>query len=213
MSSAPDALAVFAKAAIPGRVKTRLTSRYSPEQAALFHQACVRDLWARLSERFPGRLWLFSDREWPDWVELAGNKRFRLQRGGNLGERMRCCFEDLASEGGGRMAVLGSDSPTVPIALVEQSLDALEEDGDASLIPTEDGGYCLIGCRRPRPAMFAGVSWSTASTLVETERSLEQAGYRVRPIGLWRDVDEPEDLDRLRGDDELGVHLRRFFGR
>ncbi len=211
MSSAPDALAVFAKAAIPGRVKTRLTSRHTPEQAAQFHRACVRDLWARLSEGFPGRVWLFSDRDWPDWLELAGPKRFRLQRGGDLGDRMRCCFEDLAAEGVGRMAILGSDSPTVPTALVKRSLDALASDDDASLIPTEDGGYCLIGCRRPHPAMFEGVSWSTDSTLAETEQALGRAGYRVHSIGLWRDADEPADLDRLRQDAALGEHLRRFF--
>jgi len=211
MPAAPDALAVFAKAAVPGRVKTRLTSRFSPEQAAIFHEACVRDLWARLTDRFHGRVWLFCDREWPDWLELAGPERFRLQRGGDLGERMRCCFEDLAADGAGRMAILGSDSPTVPPALIEQSLDALASDRDASLIPTEDGGYCLIGCRRPHPAMFDGVGWSTESTLAETEQALGRAGYRVHSVGLWRDADEPEDLDRLREDAALGEHLRRFF--
>ena len=211
MPFAPDALAVFAKAAIPGRVKTRLTSRYSPEQAAAFHAACVRDLWARLQQRFRGKVWLFSDREWPDWLELAGGERFRMQRGRDLGERMRCCFEDLQAEGAGRMAILGSDSPTLPLELIEQALASLALENDASLIPTEDGGYCLIGCRRPHDSMFDGVGWSTASTLAETEAALERSGYTVRSLGLWRDVDKPDDVEGLRQDPGLGEHLRRFF--
>ena len=211
MPSEPDALALFAKAAIPGRVKTRLTRRYSPEQAAAFHAACVRDVWARLTERFPGRVWLFSDRDWPEWRELAGGDRFRLQKGADLGERMRLCFEDLRADGAGRMAIIGSDSPTLPLGLAEKSLAALRTEQDASLIPTEDGGYCLIGCRRPDPAMFEGVSWSTEATLAQTHAALERAGYGVTLVGLWRDVDEPEDVERLRDEPELGQNLRQFF--
>lgn len=211
MPSAPDWLALFAKAAIPGRVKTRLTSRYTPQQAAAIHAACVQDSWGRLAARYPGQVWLFCDQEWPDWLSLAGPERFRLQRGDDLGERMRCCFEDMQAEGAGRMAILGSDSPTLPLELVDQALDALADEADASLIPTEDGGYCLIGCRSPQPGMFDGVSWSTASTLDETEQSLDRSGYRVRRVGLWRDVDEPKDVDRLGEEGDLGKNLRRLL--
>lgn len=205
----PDALALFAKAAIPGRVKTRLMRRYSAEQAAAIHSACVRDSWERLSAHFPGRVWLFCDQKWTDWHEFAGPERFRLQRGRDLGERMRFCFEDMQAEGAGRMAILGSDSPTLPLDLVDQALAALAEDVDASLIPTEDGGYCLIGCRRPNQRMFEGVRWSTASTLNETEESLQRAGYHAHSVGMWWDLDEPEDVDRLRLDPNLGDNLTR----
>jgi glycosyltransferase A (GT-A) superfamily protein (DUF2064 family) len=132
----PNALALFAKAAIPGRVKTRLMRRYSAAQAAAIHSACVLDSWERLSAHFPGKVWLFCDRDWPDWQALAGPKRFRLQRGSDLGERMRFCFEDLRADGAGRMAILGSDSPTLPLDLADQALEALANDADASLIPT-----------------------------------------------------------------------------
>lgn len=211
MPDQPDAVAVFAKAAIPGQVKTRLTARYSPQEAAAFHAACVQDLWARLTDRFDGRVWLFSDLDWPDWRALAGADRFRLQRSGDLGERMRACFEDLRAAGAGRMAILGSDSPTVPLDLVDECLEALNDERDASLIPTEDGGYCLIGCRQPHQAMFNGVRWSTESTRPDTESALRRAGYRVRPVGLWWDVDQPEDVDRLARDPEIGVRLQRFL--
>ena len=206
-----DALALFAKAAAPGRVKTRLIGPYTAEQAAAFHRACVLDLWDRLRARFRGDLWLFCDVEWPEWRRLAGPERFRLQHGGDLGERMRACFRDLHAAGARRMAIIGSDRPTLPLELIEQAMATLTGERSATLIPSEDGGYCLVGCRRPDRAMFDRVSWSTARTYAQTEAALERAGYDVRPVGLWRDADEPEDLERLRADPALGPALRAFF--
>jgi len=51
--------------------------------------------------------------------------------------------------------------------------------------------------RRPQPALFAGMTWSTASVMAETRRRLIRLGLSWRePARLW-DVDVPEDLDRL----------------
>jgi glycosyltransferase A (GT-A) superfamily protein (DUF2064 family) len=65
--------------------------------------------------------------------------------------------------------------------------------------PAEDGGYVLIGMRKPLPPLFAGMSWSTSEVMDETRRRLRY--HRLtwqEPMTLW-DVDVPEDLPRLRG--------------
>jgi glycosyltransferase A (GT-A) superfamily protein (DUF2064 family) len=70
---------------------------------------------------------------------------------------------------------------------------------DAVVYPAEDGGYVLIGMRRPVPALFAGMSWSTTEVMAETRRRMRY--HRLawqEPVTLW-DVDVPEDLPRLRG--------------
>ena len=69
-------------------------------------------------------------------------------------------------------------------------------DYDAVLIPAEDGGYVLIGLRRPLPEVFKGVAWSTPRVLAQTEAQLRAAGasWRLLPA-LW-DVDEPADWQR-----------------
>ena len=69
---------------------------------------------------------------------------------------------------------------------------------DAVVFPAEDGGYVLIGTRRPEPALFSDMRWSTPGVMDETRRRLRQLGLTWQePVTLW-DVDLPEDLDRLR---------------
>ena len=81
-------------------------------------------------------------------------------------------------------------------AHLQQAADALQ-DHDAVLIPAEDGGYVLLGLRRPLPQVFDGVAWSTPHVLAQTRAQLAAAGARwVELPALW-DVDEPADWARL----------------
>jgi glycosyltransferase A (GT-A) superfamily protein (DUF2064 family) len=74
---------------------------------------------------------------------------------------------------------------------------ALVDGVDVVVVPVDDGGYGLIGMRRPQPALFDGMTWSTSSVMAETRRRLTQLGLSWRePARLW-DVDVPADLERL----------------
>ena len=71
------------------------------------------------------------------------------------------------------------------------------------IIPTDDGGYALIGMRAPVPALFSDMHWSSPGVMDETRRRLRELGLTWQePATLW-DVDRPEDLERLR---EIGLH-------
>jgi glycosyltransferase A (GT-A) superfamily protein (DUF2064 family) len=60
----------------------------------------------------------------------------------------------------------------------------------------------LIGLRRPQPALFADMRWSTPQVMAETRRRLRSLGLSWQePVTLW-DLDVPEDLARLQ---ELGL--------
>ncbi len=192
-----EAIALFAKAAIPGRVKTRLTAELSPEQAAAFHEACVRDVWEKIHGLVGDGAFLFTDREWEPWDLLAG-RQVRFQPDGDLGARMAGCFAELAEEGFERMLIVGADSPTLPAQILRRGLDRLRDERDAVLGPTEDGGYYAVGCLRPRRGMFAGVEWSAPTTLAETEQAFKRESYRTERLPEWWDVDTPAELARLR---------------
>ena len=74
---------------------------------------------------------------------------------------------------------------------------------DGVVIPAEDGGYALIGMRRPEPALFSDVPWSTPGVMDETRRRLRTLGLTWHePTRLW-DVDLPHDLERMRA---IGLH-------
>ena len=207
-----EALSVFAKAPIPGGVKTRLQPALSQAQSAELHQAFVQDTWEAVRRRWPGAAHFYSDINWPGYRDLVGVDRVSLQRGADLGERMFHCFEDLHLQGYNRIVIIGSDSPTLPTEYLEQAFDALGAT-DAVLGPTEDGGYYAVGCRVPRAGMFEGVRWSNDQTLEQTEAAFRAVSLKSVRLPWWYDVDTVDDLTRLATDALLPPHTKDWFQR
>ncbi len=190
-------LALFAKAPVPGQVKTRLCPPLNLEQAASLYEAMLRDIIEQTAavpdvER---ALWFTPD-EARDWFERAA-PGFRLhpQRGETLGERMAQLFRSHAREGGRRIVLRGTDSPTLPRQVIDDAFAALDEH-DLVLCPDRDGGYNLIGLRGPADALFS-LPMSTASVLDETLRRARALGHSVRVLAAHHDVDTAADLAAL----------------
>ena len=179
-------IALFARAPVPGRAKSRLGQAIGAERAAELAQSFVLDTLARCAEVGGLAPELHVDAEHPFFLSLG--VPVVLQVEGDLGARMDHAL--------GRAAmVLGTDAPTLPARTLQ---DALEADTDVVLTPVADGGYVLV---RARP-FFAGhpIRWSSRHALADTLRA---AGSRsVRLTRPHYDVDELADL-RL-----LATHLR-----
>lgn len=203
------AIILFAKAPAPGQVKTRLQSRYSPEQAAGLHDAFVRDLLeSLLCSRGAWEVELhtnISTDAWPD----AGVPR-RLQVPGDLGRRMLHALETALGEGRPQAMILGADVPALPAGHLER---LLVSGADVALGPTSDGGYYAIACRRTHARMFDGVAWSTDGALAETAAACERCGLSVELGEPWFDVDHPADVERLAALPDLPVHTRAWLVR
>ncbi len=204
------AIALFAKAPIAGRVKTRLQPPLTPQQAADLHRAFVLDVWESLNNIPNLSLHLYRDQAWPVGDEPAPPENRGLQQGSDLGARMLHCFEELQARGHDRVIIVGGDSPTLPPAYLEQGLERLR-DTDAVLGPSEDGGYYAVGCRQAQPRMFADVPWSMPSTRAETERAFERAGLRCETLPEWYDIDTETDLRRLAAESNLPRHTKAWF--
>ena len=187
------ALIVFAKAPIPGRVKTRLG--LDPDHAVEIHRELV---WTTLLEAWSFRekadLELALDQPTDCWTDLP--IRRTLQSAGDLGSRIYAALDHALSRGCPIAVVLGSDSPQLPHSAIEFLLHC---PADVALGPTEDGGYYGIGCRKTAPHMFDGVQWSAATTLRDTMHALERCALSCALGPHWFDVDRPEDLERWRG--------------
>jgi uncharacterized protein len=210
-----DCVILFARTPVPGRVKSRLLPRFSPEQACALHCASTNDTAALLAETLHNAaLWLFLS-EAPSGNEANGlslPSQFRctVQEAGTLGERMGAAFERAFSSGARRVVIFGSDSPTLPRAVPPQAFEALEEP-DMVLGPADDGGYYLIGCRRFDPALFDAVEWSTAQTCVQTFANARKLGYNTTLLQSWFDLDDWSDVERLLASARNGAPLPRFL--
>jgi uncharacterized protein len=127
-------------------------------------------------------------REW-----LGDGMAYTPQGKGDLGARMSGAFRDALSRGAGRVVLVGTDCPGLDSSVMRAAFAALRRK-DLVLGPATDGGYWLIGLRRPAPALFADISWSTNSVLAQTRDRAQSLGLSVKTLDPLPDVDRPEDL-------------------
>ncbi|MBA2617393.1 MAG: TIGR04282 family arsenosugar biosynthesis glycosyltransferase [Rubrobacter sp.] len=196
---------VMAKAPIPGTVKTRLGLH--PQAAAQLQAALIRDTVGKARSLAPTtvsgapahRLDLIRALL-PDDVNLFA------QELGDLGGRMLAGVQTLFAASSDPVLLFGTDAPTLPAEAIERAASALASH-DISIIQSSDGGYVLLGLRRPVEAVFRGVDWSTEAVFRQTLQRADGAGLSVYEGDPWYDVDEPGDLARLR--EELGARPER----
>ena len=199
----PDVrIAVFAKAPVPGEVKTRLAPVLGADGAAALQAGLVRHALstALASQAGPVELHCAPDTRHPFFAQCARQFRVELvrQQGADLGARMRTAFE-RAFELGHALIVVGSDCPALLPDDLRATHDALRA-GQAAIMPAEDGGYVLIALAQPVAGLFDGVDWGTAAVLRQTRKRFSQAAVRcVELRELW-DVDRPEDYARLQAE-------------
>ena len=192
---------VFAKAPVPGRVKTRL--RLHPEDAAALHSALVRDTVEQLAAY---DVELYTDEATDAWPDITVTRT--IQAPGSLGTKMLAALDRALVQGRPRTLILGSDTPALPCSHVDSLLAA---QADVALGPAEDGGYYAISCRRTHPAMFDKVPWSSPTTLEATTRAIQRCGLTVETGPAWFDIDEPASLERLRDLPGLGRHTAQWL--
>ena len=94
--------------------------------------------------------------------------------------------------------LIGSDSPTLDPSVVVSAFLCLQQK-DLVIGPATDGGYYLIGCRPPVPAVFEGVDWGTPAVLWQTLDRLRGAGRSLAVLPPWYDVDTADDWRALAG--------------
>lgn len=187
-------LVVMMKEPRAGRVKTRLARGTGVVRATWFYRQAGTALVRRLA----------ADRRWQTSLAIAPDAAIttrmlpaavarRVQGGGDLGRRLQRVFVRITP---GPVVIIGSDCPDVTGADIACAFRALGR-ADVVLGPAGDGGYWLIGARRTPKVIdaFAGVRWSSATTLADTLANL--AGQEVELLRQLDDVDEAADLVRV----------------
>lgn len=180
---------VFARAPVPGQAKTRLAPRLGELRAARLHARLTLHALRIARAAKCGTVELHITRRHSLF------KRAVLQRGRNLGERMQRALE-VALRRHPFAILIGSDCPMLTAADLRQAARWLRGGQDVVLAPAEDGGYALIGLRRPTSGLFEDIPWGSGQVYADTVKRL--GGRRWRALRTVRDVDRPEDLERVR---------------
>jgi hypothetical protein len=131
--------------------------------------------------------------------DLLTNFTLIIQKGIDLGERLISVFEQLFSSGYDSVTIIGSDSPNLPVAFIQKSLNNLKKSNvDVTLGPCKDGGYYLIGLKALYGDIFKEISWSKSSVFDETIDKIKKLGLGVSVLPEWYDIDNNKDLNFLR---------------
>ena len=191
---------VFAREPRLGQVKSRLASEIGAQEALAVYQAML----LRLGELLAGAqiaewdLWVTSNISHENFLSICNKKNIYLQNGQDLGVKMYGAIrQTLLDQNVENVILIGTDCPSLTKDYLDQALLALKSGSDVVLGPAEDGGYVLVGMRRPIAAVFEGIPWGSGEVMQKTLIALSANDLSYRLLDTLWDVDWPEDLTRL----------------
>jgi len=219
------ALGVMTKAPEAGRVKTRLVPPLTAEEAAQLNKCFLRDTAVTILNVCCSS-GLRSPNPAKERLQLAAQKAplqcrpvavytpvgaesaytdilppgFSLlpQRGDKFGDRLYFAVEDLLKCGFDSVCLIDSDSPTVSPKNFADAVELLSTSEDRVVLgPSDDGGYYLIGLKKPHRELFEQIDWSTELVLTQTMQRATKNGLEIKLLPTEYDVDDVGSLRRL----------------
>ena len=187
-------LVLFVRAPQLGSGKRRLARAIGDVATVRFERMMIALLLRRLAadRRWRLRIAVTPDKarrqagRWRRGVEVTS------QGGGDLGIRMR---RALIACPQGPVVLVGGDIPALAARHVAAAFRLL---GGHDLVfgPAQDGGFWLVGARRPRqpPRLFEGVRWSSPYALDDTLAGLPR---RVT-VGFADRLEDIDDVEAYR---------------
>jgi hypothetical protein len=188
-----NALIIFTRNPILGKVKTRLAKTIGNEKALkvyrdlLFHTMTV-------TENLDCDKYVFYDQhiEKNDfWPTIFYEKKMQL--GADLGARMQNALAELFDLGYKNCIIIGSDLFDLKDKHIIEAFSKLEK-ADAVIGPAEDGGYYLLGLKKIIPSLFTNKNWGSNSVLEDTLRDLATHSFDF--LEILNDIDTIEDLEK-----------------
>lgn len=199
--SSGAAIAIVCKTPGVGGGKSRLRPLLGADTVARLSACFIRDIAATLDGLDPtvggARIAIYSPAGSEDALRPLLPPRWRLffQQAATIGEVLHASTSAFLAEGHDCALVVNADSPTLPGRVVEQAVAALRQPGDRVVFgPASDGGYYLIGLKRPHPALFEGIAWSTPTVLAQSLERAAASGLPATLLPMWYDVDDAETL-------------------
>ena len=205
------------KAPQPGAAKTRLAKAIGTVAASELCACFLRDVAAAI-QAVPESLGRRGYAVYaPAGAEQVLGELFPeefgllLQAGRDLGEALFGATRDLLLARHDCVLLVNGDSPTLPTHFLVQAIEALRDSGDRMVLgPASDGGYYLIGLKRPHKELFAQIEWGTQTVFDRTRDRAAEIGLATTLLPEWYDIDDFDTLGWLR--DELTGKSKRFRG-
>ena len=193
------AIIVFTRVPVAGQTKTRLMPYFSPQECAGLHTCFLKDI-AGQCQKTQADLYICytPDDKGAALKNIFGDDKIYFpQMGESLGERMYMAIQRVLAKDYGSCVLIGTDVPEIKQADLDYAFRLLDVH-DIVLGPTQDGGYYLVGMKKPVREVFEKQTYSHASVLENTAKATFEAGYTVGFARTLHDIDEKEDISKFR---------------
>lgn len=195
-----SAYILFTRVPVPNKVKTRLQSLLSGEEACQVQHQILQDSFTkfeRLSMQGVDLYLAYSDEGDPAELFLTMPESFHAfeQQGKTIGQRMNHALKFVFAKGYEKVVLTGSDIPNLNARTIQSALDQIQ---DVVIGPSSDGGYYLIGSRCGidlTPIFETNIAWGKNEVLKATLQRL--TAYNVALLSPLQDIDYPSDLKRI----------------
>jgi hypothetical protein len=193
-------IVIFAKAPVPGQVKTRLIPMLGEEGAASLAHRMLLETYRQAASVPIARTELCLspdplDPVWEAYLPPLGAAGATSQGDGDLGHRLARAAERVIRDGE-HVILVGTDCPQLTARRLKQACQGLTTH-DAVIHPAADGGYALLGLSRFDASLFSGIKWSGPTVAKATLERLDRLAWSVHVGATLLDIDDPEDLELL----------------
>lgn len=194
MTSKP-ALIIFIRNPELGKVKTRIAKTVGDEKAFQVYLALLKHI-RNITQDVKGvERYLFYTHfidHADEWDEKYYHKR--IQCDGDIGTKMNDAFERVLDKHQSAI-IVGSDIASLTTAIIEKSIHVLKKN-DYVLGPALDGGYYLLGMKKPSAFLFNDMIWSTNQVFNDTTRRIKKANASFGLVDTLSDIDHWEDWQK-----------------
>jgi hypothetical protein len=190
-SKTDELLLIFTRNPEKGKVKKRLAQTIGDEAALKVYNYLLQHT-VNITRPLPVEKWVYYSEALPE-NDIWNKKFFRkkLQQGQDLGQRMEQAFSEAFKAGFKKVVIIGSDLFDIEEADLKMAFLTLD-DHEYVVGPAQDGGYFLLGMKKPTPQLFRNKDWSTSRVLDQTLSDLEQEKLKLLPVR--NDIDTFEDM-------------------
>ena len=190
------ALIIFTKNLIYGKVKTRLAATIGNDKAMHIYKSLVAHTHSVTTPLDCDKIVYYSEFIEPDDIWSSGYIKAQ-QSGRDLGERMLHAFNEILDRAYSKVLIIGTDCPSLSADIINEAFERLN-DHDLVLGPSMDGGYYLLGMKKPCTKLFENIAWSTATVLYHTIAVINDLNLSYHLLPLLNDIDCEADLEDVK---------------
>lgn len=189
-----NAIIIFQKNLVLGKVKTRLAATVGNQQALEIYSDLVAFTYRQAIEVKNADIWVFFSETFEEISESFQDHitATMVQQGADLGERMQNAFTILFGMGYSQVVLIGTDCPEITPEIIDNALDCLNRN-ETVIGPAVDGGYYLIGMDKVLPQLFSQIPWSTDKVFNLTLERIKQENLSHYILPTLSDIDSEKD--------------------